>query len=171
MPSLVQILYLILAIFPLCRLQQNNNRSNLNPRFIVWMNSLFYIPNDRNVRVRKEYRLMTDTERRDYHRAIIMLKNDRVSSFHMTYIVSVKDPIVVYSDWIYAHQKSEARNGSRDISYWFRFWFPWIWKTCQLILKTKQHGNNLYYFFLWYKCALIEISIRRFYSGIQFYLS
>nr|AHZ34287.1 tyrosinase A2 [Pinctada maxima] len=79
MPSLLQILYLILAVFPLCRLQQRSV-NNLNPRFIMWMNSLFYIPNDRNLRVRKEYRMLSDAERRDYNRAIILLKNDRTVS-------------------------------------------------------------------------------------------
>lgn len=51
-------------------------------------NSLLYLPNRQKryakkpeIRVRKELRTLTDRERRDYHRAIQLLKADTVSSF------------------------------------------------------------------------------------------
>lgn len=81
MPSLYKILLLLLGLFPLCRLQfrSTNSNNNLNANFVQWMNGLFYLPPDGQLRVRKEYRTLTDTERNDFHRALVMLKRDRVS--------------------------------------------------------------------------------------------
>jgi hypothetical protein len=44
------------------------------------MNGLFYLPPEGDLRVRKEYRTLTDQERNDFHRAVVMLKRDRVST-------------------------------------------------------------------------------------------
>lgn len=79
MPSLYQTILLLLGLFPLCRLQFRTTNSNLNPRFVQWMNGLFYLPPEGDLRVRKEYRTLTDQERNDFHRAVVMLKRDRVS--------------------------------------------------------------------------------------------
>lgn len=51
------------------------NRS-LDPRFLNWLNSLFYLPLDGELRVRKEYRMLTDQERNNFHNAIVLLKQD-----------------------------------------------------------------------------------------------
>ncbi|XP_063441071.1 putative tyrosinase-like protein tyr-1 [Mytilus trossulus] len=79
MPSLYRILFLLLGLFPLYRLQfrSTNSNNNLNANFVQWMNGLFYLPPDGQLRVRKEYRTLTDTERNDFHRALVMLKRDR----------------------------------------------------------------------------------------------
>ena len=42
-----------------------------------WLNTLFKIPD--KPRIRKEYRLLTDEERKIYHDAFIQMKNDTVS--------------------------------------------------------------------------------------------
>uniref|UniRef100_A0A8W8JXK3 Tyrosinase copper-binding domain-containing protein n=1 Tax=Magallana gigas TaxID=29159 RepID=A0A8W8JXK3_MAGGI len=79
MPSLMSVLHvlvLFLAIFPISRLQIRT-QTNANSRFVQWMNGLFYLPRGNELRVRKEYRLLSDEERRSYHQAILLLKNDR----------------------------------------------------------------------------------------------
>lgn len=47
---------------------------------VTWINSLFTLPEKLEIRTRKEYRLLTDNEREDFHRAINMLKNDTVGT-------------------------------------------------------------------------------------------
>ncbi|KAL5022793.1 hypothetical protein ScPMuIL_001948 [Solemya velum] len=76
MKSLLQVIFLILALFPLCKLQ-GAFRNNFNQQLVTWMNSLFYLPPDGQLRIRKEYRMMTNQERNDYHRAVLLLKQDR----------------------------------------------------------------------------------------------
>lgn len=90
MPSLLSVLHvliLFLAIFPISRLQIRT-QTNANSRFVQWMNGLFYLPRGNELRVRKEYRLLSDEERRNYHQAILLLKNDRVHSIIHTIMVS-----------------------------------------------------------------------------------
>lgn len=92
MPSLLSVLHvliLFLAIFPISRLQIRT-QTNANSRFVQWMNGLFYLPRGNELRVRKEYRLLSDEERRNYHQAILLLKNDRVHSIiHTWYQIRV----------------------------------------------------------------------------------
>lgn len=45
---------------------------------VMWLNSLFSLPEEGETRERKEYRLLTEEEREDFHRAVNMLKNDTV---------------------------------------------------------------------------------------------
>lgn len=52
---------------------------SLDPRFLSWLNSLFYLPPEGELRVRKEYRMLSDTERNNFHTAIRLLKQDTVS--------------------------------------------------------------------------------------------
>ncbi|XP_069113593.1 putative tyrosinase-like protein tyr-1 [Argopecten irradians] len=79
MPSIYAILYLVLAVFPLCHFQTSTRSRSLalNPEFVRWINTLFYLPPEGQLRYRKEYRLLTDQERGDFHRALLMLKEDR----------------------------------------------------------------------------------------------
>jgi hypothetical protein len=92
MPSLKSLLNAVivfLAIFPISRLQIRT-QTNANSRFVQWMNGLFYLPRGNELRVRKEYRLLSDEERRNYHQAILLLKNDRVHTlciYHTMYII------------------------------------------------------------------------------------
>ncbi|XP_052232072.1 putative tyrosinase-like protein tyr-1 [Dreissena polymorpha] len=51
------------------------NRS-LDPRFLNWLNSLFYLPPEGEIRIRKEYRVLSDQERNNFHNAIRLLKQD-----------------------------------------------------------------------------------------------
>lgn len=88
MPSLFHVLLVLLGLFPLSKLQFRTTNNNLNPRFVQWMNGLFYLPQEGQLRVRKEYRTLTDQERNDFHRAIVLLKRDRVSV--LTYYVDVR---------------------------------------------------------------------------------
>lgn len=53
---------------------------SLDPRFLNWLNSLFYLPPEGELRVRKEYRMLTDQERNNFHNAIRLLKQDTVST-------------------------------------------------------------------------------------------
>lgn len=46
---------------------------------ITWLNSLFSLPEEGETRGRKEYRLLTEEEREDFHKAVNMLKNDTVA--------------------------------------------------------------------------------------------
>lgn len=46
---------------------------------ITWLNSLFSLPEEGETRERKEYRLLTEEEREDFHKAVNMLKNDTVA--------------------------------------------------------------------------------------------
>jgi hypothetical protein len=47
---------------------------------ISWLNSLFILPKEGETRIRKEYRLLSDRERENFHAAVNLLKNDSVSS-------------------------------------------------------------------------------------------
>ena len=49
----------------------------ISPGDQEWLNSLFYLPE--TPRVRKEYRMLTDKERRTFHNAFLKLKQDKVS--------------------------------------------------------------------------------------------
>jgi hypothetical protein len=52
---------------------------SLDPRFLNWLNSLFFLPPEGELRVRKEYRMLTDAERNNFHNSIRLLKQDTVS--------------------------------------------------------------------------------------------
>ena len=52
----------------------------LTKKDVDWLNSLFELPNDNELRIRKEYRMLTEDEREALHRAINTLKNDTVST-------------------------------------------------------------------------------------------
>lgn len=82
MPSMITCLVVLTALLPLCDIQAQQattltaiNRS-LDPRFLSWLNSLFYLPPEGELRVRKEYRMLSDTERNNFHTAIRLLKQD-----------------------------------------------------------------------------------------------
>lgn len=47
---------------------------------ISWLNSLFILPKKGETRIRKEYRLLSDKERENFHAAVNLLKNDSVRS-------------------------------------------------------------------------------------------
>ncbi|XP_061196383.1 putative tyrosinase-like protein tyr-3 [Saccostrea echinata] len=49
---------------------------------VTWLNSLFTLPEQGETRVRKEYRLLTEEERNNFHTAINMLKNDSTVSLN-----------------------------------------------------------------------------------------
>ncbi|WAR12150.1 hypothetical protein MAR_026330 [Mya arenaria] len=87
MRNLALVLFIGLALFPSYDIHAQQatsiaaiNRS-LDPRFLNWLNSLFYIPPEGEIRVRKEYRMLTDTERNNFHNSIRALKQDTVH-FH-----------------------------------------------------------------------------------------
>jgi len=54
---------------------------SLDPRFLNWLNSLFYLPPEGELRVRKEYRMLTDQERNNFHNSVRLLKQDTVRMF------------------------------------------------------------------------------------------
>ncbi|XP_069113185.1 putative tyrosinase-like protein tyr-3 [Argopecten irradians] len=43
---------------------------------IAWLSSLLHLPEKGEIRTRKEYRVLTDTERQEFHLALNILKND-----------------------------------------------------------------------------------------------
>ena len=73
----VIVLLCLLVINPLHALEVGENYA-IRPQDQEWLTSLFYIPT--SPRVRKEYRMLSDTERENFHGAILKMKDDRVSS-------------------------------------------------------------------------------------------
>ncbi|XP_021358022.1 putative tyrosinase-like protein tyr-3 isoform X2 [Mizuhopecten yessoensis] len=48
----------------------------LTKQDVEWLSSLLRLPETGELRIRKEYRVLTDEERRDFHQALNILKND-----------------------------------------------------------------------------------------------
>ncbi|KAL3859844.1 hypothetical protein ACJMK2_010034 [Sinanodonta woodiana] len=77
MPSITVYLILLFAVIRYCDIQaQVTSNRSLDPSFLRWLNSLFYLPPEGELRVRKEYRMLTDMERNNFHQAMRLLKMD-----------------------------------------------------------------------------------------------
>lgn len=45
---------------------------------VIWLNFLFFLLEEGEIRERKEYRLLIEEEREDFYKVVNMLKNDTV---------------------------------------------------------------------------------------------
>lgn len=76
-PFILHTLLLIACVVSACHSLEVGENYAIRADDQDWLNSLFYLP--ATPRVRKEYRMLSDDERRKFHSAIIKMKQDRVS--------------------------------------------------------------------------------------------